>query len=182
MEIRSLLDFLRKPRYEIDPDPSLSTLGILLLWTLAISLFLAMLLGIISHVGPWNLEEHALDELFETYSTVTIFFLGCVLAPVFEEFIFRGPMWFFRNSTYFPWIFYGLTLAFALVHLSNYPNILEIWPLAPLLISPQLNIGIFLGFIRIRYGLLWSVLFHAVYNSVVLGPILLLHELGISFS
>lgn len=166
----------------VDPDPSLRTLGILLKWTLVISLVLAMLIGIVGHLGPWNLEEHALDELFEKYSAIAIFFLGCVLAPITEELIFRGPLWFFRDAKVFPWVFYGFTLAFALVHLSNYPNLKEIWPLAPLLISPQLNIGVFLGFIRIRFGLLWSILFHAVYNTVVLGPILLLHELGITFS
>lgn len=182
MQIRALLDFLKKPEYVADPDPSVRTLGILLMWTLVISLFLAILIGVISDLGPWNLEEHALDELFEKYSTITIFFLGCVLAPVIEELIFRGPLWFFRDSRIFPWVFYGFTLAFALVHLSNYPNLSEIWPLAPLLISPQLNIGVFLGFVRIRFGLLWSILFHAVYNTVVLGPILLLHELGISLS
>lgn len=180
MEIQALLDFLKKPGYTIDPDPSLRTLSILLIWALAVSLCLAMLLGIVGALGPWNLEEHAFDILFQELSPLTILFLACIAAPAVEELIFRGPLWFFRNSRYFPQVFYGFTLAFALVHLSNFPNLCEIWLLAPLLISPQLSIGVFLGFIRVRFGLLWSMVFHALYNAFLLGPMVLLYELGIT--
>lgn len=186
MEIQALLDFLKKPRYVEDPDASLSyrirTLFILLIWALAVSLCLALFIGIADSLGPWNLDEHAFDILLEEFSPFGVLLLACLAAPALEELIFRGPMWFFRNSGYFTWIFYGLTLAFALVHLSNYPNLYEIWPLALLLISPQLNIGLFLGFVRIRFGLLWAITFHAVYNFLLLGPMLLLYQLGITFS
>ncbi|MGB5316653.1 MAG: CPBP family intramembrane glutamic endopeptidase [Robiginitalea sp.] len=186
MQIQALLDFLKKPRYSADPEAPLSyrlrTLGILLIWALAVSLLLAMLLGVIGALGPWNLEEHAFDTLFEEFSPLAILFLTCIVAPAVEEFIFRGPLWFFRDSRYFPGVFYGFTLAFALVHLSNYPNRSEIWVLAPLLISPQLNIGLFLGFIRVRFGLSWAIVFHATYNAILLGPALLLYELGIPLS
>jgi membrane protease YdiL (CAAX protease family) len=186
MQIQALLDFLKQPRYEMDPNVSPSyrirTLFILLIWSLAVSLCLALLIGIADSLGPWNLGEHAFDILLEEFSPLGVLLLGCLIAPTLEELIFRGPMWFFRNSRYFPWIFYGLTLAFALVHLSNYPNLSEIWPLTLLLISPQLNIGGFLGFIRIRFGLLWAIAFHAAYNLLLLGPMLLLYQLGISFS
>lgn len=186
MQIQALLDFLREPRYVVDPNGSLSyrlrTLFILLIWALAVSLCLAVLIGIAGSLGPWNLEEHAFDVLFEEFSTLTILILACIVAPAVEELLFRGPLWFFKDSRYFPWVFYGFTLAFALVHLSNYPNTSEIWLLAPLLISPQLNIGAFLGFIRVRFGLLWGIAFHAAYNTLLLGPMLLLHELGITLS
>lgn len=186
MQIQALLDFLRKPRYVADPDGSFSyrirTLFILLIWAIAVSLCFAVFIGIADSLGPWNLEEHAFDVLLEEFSPLGVLLLACLAAPALEELIFRGPMWFFRDSRYFPWIFYVLTLAFALVHLSNYPNFSEIWPLALLLISPQLNIGVFLGFIRIRFGLLWAIAFHAAYNLVLLGPMLLLYQLGITFS
>ena len=186
MQIRALLDFLKKPRYAEDPDTALSyrirSLFILLIWALAVSLFLALLIGIADSFGPWSLDEHAFDILLEEFSPLGVLLLASLVAPALEELIFRGPMWFFRNSRYFPWIFYGLTLAFALVHLSNYPNLSEIWPLTLLLISPQLNIGVFLGFIRIRFGLLWAIFFHTAYNLLLLGPMILLYELGIPFS
>jgi membrane protease YdiL (CAAX protease family) len=186
MQIKEFLDFIKKPGYREDGDNSfndrLRIVSSLLMLALAISLALAFIIGILGELGPWNIEDHAFDALFEKYAATWILFLGCIVAPVMEELIFRGPMWFFRDSRYFPAIFYGLTLAFALIHLSNFPNVAEIWPIAPVLISPQLSIGLFLGFIRVRFGLLWSMAFHAAYNFIFLAPVLLLNELGIPFS
>ena len=186
MQIREFTDFIKNPHYleaEVSaPGDRLRILSSLLVLALGVSLILALILGVLGDLGPWNMEEHAFDVLFEKYSAIWILFLACLIAPVVEELIFRGPMWFFRNSRYFPGIFYGLTLAFALVHLSNFPNLTEIWFLAPILISPQVSIGVFLGFIRVRFGLLWSMAFHAAYNFIFLAPVLLLYELGIPFS
>lgn len=186
MEIKEFLNFLKKPRYTEDPDASLSYrirfTTVLLLVSLALSLGLAMMLGVLGAVGPWNIEEHAFDELFNTYSPMTILLLASLVAPALEELLFRGPMWFFRDSKYFPILFYASTLAFALVHLGNFPNFAEIWPVSPLLISPQFALGLFLGFVRVRFGLLWSIGFHSAYNTIVLAPLLLLNQLGIPLS
>ncbi|WP_289725201.1 CPBP family intramembrane glutamic endopeptidase [Robiginitalea aurantiaca] len=186
MGINSLIKFLRKPAYEVDPEPSpayrLRTSASLLAWALLIGLGLALLLGLIEAYVPYDLDEHALETLMETYSPLTILILASLVAPVLEELLFRGPMWYFRNSRYFPAFFYLFTLAFALVHLGNYPNLFEIWPISPLLISPQFILGLFLGFIRIRFGLIWCIGFHAAYNTVLLAPLLLLHELEIPLS
>lgn len=186
MEIKELLEFLKKPEYKENSNPSISyrvrTTGILLIWALAISLSLAIALGILGAVGPWNLDDHAFEVLLESYSSLTILLLAALVAPILEELVFRGPLWFFRDSTYFPVIFYAGALAFSLVHLSNFPNLTEIWPVSPLLISPQFTLGLFLGFIRIRFGLIWCIGFHAAYNTILLAPMLVLNELGISIS
>ena len=71
-------------------------------------------------------------------------------------------------------LFYGSCILFGLVHIFNYPNYLHIWYLIPLLFLPQLIIGLFLGFVRVHYGIGWSILTHGLYNGFLFLPQLLL--------
>ena len=178
MELKPLLEFLKDPVYLEDPKRSwqhrLSRTALLLPWALGVALTLALLIGIVSTLGPWNLEEHAIDQLLQKYPASLIFLLAVMAAPVIEEAIFRGPLLFFRGSRYFKIAFWGFTLMFALVHLGNFPGLEAVWFLSPLLVSPPFFLGIFTGFIRVRYGLLYSMLFHALYNGILLGPALFL--------
>lgn len=179
MEIKALLAFLKDPQYRTDPNQGwghrVRALALLLPWALGIGLVLALLLGILETLDSWDMGEHLITELLAEYPATVIFLLATVAAPAFEELLFRGPLWFFRDSRYFKAAFWSLTLAFALVHLTNYPGISQHWYLAPLLISPQLCLGIFLGFVRVRFGLLSAILFHAAYNGILLGPALLVY-------
>jgi len=179
MEIRSLLAFLKDLKYEADPEPGWRPrfwkTTLLLPWALGIGLVLAMLLGLAEALGPWELDQHVMEDLLTEYPPALIFLLATVVAPVLEELLFRGPLWFFRDSRYFKAAFWGLTVLFALIHLSNFPHLSDHWVMAPLLVSPQFSLGIFLGFIRVRYGLLYAMLFHAAYNGILLGPALLIY-------
>ena len=66
----------------------------------------------------------------------------------------------------FGWVFYGSTLLFALVHVTNYtPLTTQTFLLAPLLVLPQFVGGTMLGYIRIRYGIGFSILYHAAFNA-----------------
>ena len=186
MKDSRLIDFLKTPEYREDPNPSrayrIQTCLVLLFWALGISVSLGLLIGVLGELGPWNLEEHVFDTLFEAYSPAGVLALAVIMAPVLEELIFRGPLWFFRNSGYFPLAFYAIALAFALVHLGNFPNLSEVWPVSFVLVSPQLVIGLILGFLRVRFGLLWAIGFHMAYNAILIVPMLLLYELGIPIS
>lgn len=178
MEIRRLLAYLQHPEYREDPETSFSyrarVCSHLMVWALGIGVILGIMMGILGEVGPWELDEHAFDQLLEEYPIALIGFLLVVVAPVLEELIFRAPLLFFRGSRYFKLLFYGAAVSFGAVHLSNFPNISEIWFLAPLLISPQVVLGLFLGYIRVRFGLAWAMAFHGVYNGILAGPFLLM--------
>jgi membrane protease YdiL (CAAX protease family) len=65
----------------------------------------------------------------------------------------------------FPIVFYGVSvLAFGLVHAANYHlDAVPFWMYAVLCL-PQLVAGTFLGYTRLRYGLGFAFLFHAVHN------------------
>ena len=73
------------------------------------------------------------------------------------------------------WLFYGLAIGFGLIHLSNFTGFAgQAWFLAPLLVLPQTALGVFLGFIRLRYGFWSSVLTHAFHNACTLTPLILM--------
>ena len=72
-----------------------------------------------------------------------------------------------------------LTIAFGYIHIFNFEMNVATILLSPLLVMPQINLGIFAGYIRVCFGLLWSILLHAMYNLFLTGPILVLQFLDI---
>lgn len=71
-------------------------------------------------------------------------------------------------------IFYASAIYFGFIHTANYSNIAEVWYLALLLVLPQIIAGIFLGYVRIRYGLIWSIVLHSIYNGSLIFPVFLM--------
>lgn len=149
-----------------------------LLWCLTIGLLLSMLSGILTQIFSLELGDHASDELL-TKPIYLIIFLVSIAAPLIEELIFRAPLALFKKSVYFKYIFYAFTFAFGAVHITNFELNAQVLLLGPILIAPQIIVGCFLGYIRVRIGLLWSILLHAAYNSILSIPIIMAKILNI---
>ncbi|KPL68855.1 hypothetical protein SZ64_12560 [Erythrobacter sp. SG61-1L] len=97
-------------------------------------------------------------------------FLALLIAMPLGWFFLRKkgtPGWFDAG---FPAIFYLGAAGFALLHMANYPSFSVI---ALPLVLPQLWAGLVLGFIRMRIGLVASMLAHALSNSAALTVALL---------
>jgi membrane protease YdiL (CAAX protease family) len=73
------------------------------------------------------------------------------------------PAWFTRH---FPWLMWGSTLLFGLIHLGNYEPLHS--PLGLLVVLPQTLGGLLLAYTRTRLGLGAAMLHHAGYNAVLL--------------
>lgn len=86
--------------------------------------------------------------------------------PALQQFYVRYPRL----------IFYCLTLLFGAIHITNY--VVQVWWLLPILVLPQVIIGLWLGFIRLRYGFGWAIVAHGFHNGCLLVPILLIGVLG----
>lgn len=69
---------------------------------------------------------------------------------------------------HYGWVFYGATTLFALLHLINFTPNLQIVLLAPLLVLPQLLLGLILGYLRVRLGMIWAIALHGLYNGLIL--------------
>ncbi len=181
--LQNVLQFLRKPVYKEDEEFNLEyRIGVLiklLVLSLLISLVLGMLIGILESHSSLDLGRHAMDLLLEQYSLWFVFLAAVILAPLLEELIFRGPLIFFRKSRYFAFFLYGSTLIFGFYHITNFELSREVLLLSPILVAPQLCVGVFLAYIRVRFGLLWAILLHALYNFALIGPVLVFKFLNI---
>jgi|GEM_PF-494029 len=74
-------------------------------------------------------------------------------------------------ETLFPHIFFMTAMIFGFVHISNFSGDMH-WYAVPVLVLPQFTMGLLLGYIRLRYGMLSNILLHAVNNfipAVMLG-------------
>jgi len=125
------------------------------------SLALGFVIQLVSTLVGFNQDNHAVIEMFENYSPLLILVLAVVMAPVLEELVFRAPLALFKNTVYFKYAFHTSVILFGLVHISNFGNLKGFYWLIPILVAPQLFAGIFLGYIRTKLGLLWSILLHA---------------------
>lgn len=176
--------FLKNPVYQedtnIDFKHRFAILVRLLFYALVISFVLGMLIENFETVFKLDLGKHAIEDFLQAHSPWLLLILAAILAPLLEELFFRGPLYFFKESRFFKYAFYALTLSFGFYHITNFELTFTTLTLSPVLVAPQLVLGVFLGFIRVRFGLAWAIALHAFYNFVLIGPIVLLQLLNIA--
>ena len=73
----------------------------------------------------------------------------------------------------FPFIFHFAAITFGLMHLTNFEHINNYFLAIPL-VSSQLVSGYVLGFTRMKFGLIYSMGLHAVWNFITSLPILIM--------
>ncbi len=200
-----LFAFLKSPKDEKDPIQTqkyrFKALLSILVLDIIIAIILIQLIFLVETLGLVDLGSHKSMDLMEENPYLALFF-GIIIAPIFEEIIFRtyiverySPIKiiaFFvgitgthnRNNTYhrlkkywekyYKVVIYFSALLFAYIHITNYDINTDIWLFSPLLVSPQFVIGLFLAYIRVKFGLVWAILFHALHNIVFMLPVFLL--------
>lgn len=84
------------------------------------------------------------------------------------------------NPPNLKFVFYTSAVFFALVHLGNYSNFIfaEHFYWIPFLVVIQFFAGLLLGYIRLNHGMKWAILFHGVYNAVLIIPAIYFYEGG----
>ena len=65
-------------------------------------------------------------------------------------------------------IFYGSAILFSLLHLSNYSFQINELPKYLFLIIPQLCSGLIYGYIRVKNGMIYSILLHSIHNTILM--------------
>ena len=210
MTFHALWRFIKKP-VELSEDKAslqlkIGTCGALFLIQIPPLLVLMALVGGLEQLGLWDEDMHSLQKIFQEMEPVLIFLFAVIVAPLFEEVMFRLILKFRSNflilwsihigvalhlgqkrsllktarkvwDKFYGWIFYLMAVAFGLMHIMNFEPSLNIYLLAPILVAPQILIGINLGYLRVRFGLIWSILFHAFYNGILMSIALLTGEI-----
>ncbi len=163
-----LVNYLKNPVLEKDTNQENSYRFKKFFHLLVISILtgaaLTPLFALIEHLGWVDMNTHAMEELMKNMSKIS-FSICCNCAPLLEELFFRAPITLFQNKKYFKIVFYAFAVIFGLIHLSNFKITTNVLLLAPILVAPQIILGGYLGFIRVRFGLQWSILLHASYNA-----------------
>lgn len=72
-------------------------------------------------------------------------------------------------------IHYLLIGFFCMKHLDNYILTSKVLLLFPILLFPQFLSGIFLSFVRVRFGFNYSILLHMMINAIAYLPLMILH-------
>ncbi|BDC98080.1 type II CAAX prenyl endopeptidase Rce1 family protein [Persicobacter psychrovividus] len=99
------------------------------------------------------------------YSFVIIGAFAVGLYLYFSDFrVRRNQLWEKHGNA----IFWFSVISFGLAHMVNFIAVdIPIWAI-PLMVLPQLVAGYFLGFVRLKFGIRYSILFHCLHNSLLL--------------
>lgn len=171
-----LISFIRKPNdIQIKTAPRQKLL-------LIFNLLIIEIIFSLIFVFPANYiaEKFITVKETEAFKNLTLFdalFLVVFLAPLLEELIFRYSLRYnklfsgFINrekwDRIFPFLVYVFSIVFGFVHLDNYVNDSPLfYALSPLIIISQLSGGLMLSYIRVRLNLVYSFLYHAVWNGL----------------
>ncbi|MFC6100435.1 CPBP family intramembrane glutamic endopeptidase [Olivibacter domesticus] len=122
-----------------------------------------------------------------------IFLYAVILAPLFEELIFRLPLRYNKNWIWrkieslfrlqpqvfwlqnYKYILYTFVFLFGIVHLMNYTNKEFLFFLiAPLIVGSQLFGGLLLSYTRLKLGFWWGVAQHSIWNGLIITLSLIL--------
>jgi hypothetical protein len=178
--ILHILEILPSNRNE-DPDATLNSLGYII--------FLAPLLEELVFRLPLRLSRITLSVSFAVFiiaviknffiqeDNYTIYLLSVPLSAIIfgllsyvtDIYLKINKLW----EKHFFYVFYFFVLIFGLSHLFNY-NEIHWWMIlsSPLLTLPHIIMGLFLGFIRMNYGFLYSFFFHATINLIPSVPLI----------
>ncbi|MEI7502631.1 MAG: CPBP family intramembrane glutamic endopeptidase [Paludibacter sp.] len=166
----------------------------------AMGIFFLMLWGLKS-LGIFTDENHKILALLKSLSFSSIVLIFIVLIPVLEELIFRlylrykhnilarffifGFIITGRNNKIkieeafkrfwfkqYKYIFYFSAIIFGFVHVFNYDYNIKMLLLFPLLTAPQIVMGVFLGYMRVRFNIFQSIILHSLHNAIFVIPAL----------
>lgn len=168
-----LIRYLKHPVLEEDKNTNflyrIKKFGFLLIICLLTGIAISPIFSIIETFGLVNMENHAIEDMIKEFSKLQIFLFAVVMAPILEELIFRAPLKLFRKVENFKIVFYTFAIIFGLIHIANFNTTLNVVLLSPILVAPQIILGGYLGFIRVRFGLIWSIALHACYNGILMA-------------
>ena len=106
-------------------------------------------------------SESNLYSINTVYKTVSIVLIGII-----THFFLKESYLQMIKGKYYPIYFYSITVLFGLVHLFNFYKIvpMNLLIFAPLFVLPQIILGAFTGYIRLKNGLIWSIIMHCIFN------------------
>lgn len=196
-EIRSLLQFLKKPTLGFDPNGKVKRFFKILLLDVVLTGIMLVVITLLDQIEViHNNLHHKANEI----NSIVLVISAIIFAPVLEEFVFRyflvnkrfNPLRIFirknkktsneyeytddevdeeaRNwNRILPKVFYIFATLFGLVHIHNYEiNIVSLL-LMPILICTPFILGLLAGYLRVKVNFGAAVGLHVIHNLIFLG-------------
>ena len=167
--LEALVNYLQLEHALEDPDTTLILLGVLVVPPIEEVVFRLWL-----RVNRSALFAVAFLVLFVGVLLLPVSNRGAVLLIALSVLILVATLMGYDADIervvahYFGFFFYGSTVLFALTHITNYEPLNATTLLfAPVLVLPQFLMGTVLGYVRVRYGIGYSILFHVVVNAIL---------------
>lgn len=178
-----------------------SKLFLVLILDLVIASICVLLLLILEEQGLFSTENHKTTELLRSQPKGVVIFVLTIVIPIIEELIFRlylryknnYLLRFFISLFYvagknkkehiekrikkiwykkYVYIFYLSAIMFGFVHIFNFDSNKNLLLLLPIITAPQIFVGIFAGYLRVRFSLIWGYFLHAIHNLIFILPFL----------
>lgn len=157
----------------------------------------------LEQLGLLGTASHKAIKFFQLLPVWLIILFGSLILPFIEELIFRLYLRLKENyplklliflisliglkskeqvniyietkwQNYYKVIFYLSALIFGFVHIANYEYSFMLLLFSPIIIAPQFLLGLFIGYLRVKYGLLWGFFLHGLHNLIFLAVLFLL--------
>jgi hypothetical protein len=167
--LEALVNYLQLKHALEDPNTTLILLGVLVVPPIEEVVFRLWL-----RVNRSALFAVAFLVLFVGVLLLPVSNLGAVLLIALSVLILVATLMGYDADIeqvvahHFGFFFYASAVLFALTHITNYtPLNPQTLLFAPLLVMPQFIVGTMLGYIRVRYGIGYSILFHVVVNAIL---------------
>ena len=159
---------------------------------------LILLISGLETLGLVDPDNHKIMDMIKSYPVVLLLVLTVVIGPLIEELIFRLYLRYKDNyalrflisivsltgvrneqkaETFFislwkkryKFIFYFSAVIFGLIHISNFEFSYTILLLSPILVAPQIILGLIIGYSRVRNGFVSGLLLHSLHNAFFIG-------------
>ncbi|MFE3871154.1 CPBP family intramembrane glutamic endopeptidase [Flavobacterium sp. ZS1P70] len=159
---------------------------------------LITLISALETMGLVNSEDHKLNDVIMTWPIWSVLLFTVVIGPFIEELIFRSYLRYKKNYLFnfiislvslsgfrneqkietfltsfwkkrYKFIFYFSAILFGVIHINNFKFSYTILLLSPILVAPQIVLGLFIGFLRVRYGFILGFLLHVIHNAIFIG-------------
>lgn len=168
---QNIIEYLKNPVLETDLNTNLNYrfkifFQILIICILT-SYIITPLYSIIEYLKLVDMGSHKAEKMFKDLNVFQILLTASLVVPILEELIFRGPITLFRKAKPFKYMFYTSSIIFGFIHIFNFEITTNVLLLSPLLVLPQLLVGSYFGYIRVKFGLFWSILLHGSYNGIL---------------
>lgn len=147
--------------------------------------WLLLVLGIV--IAP--LLEEPIYRLHLDFKKPSIWWgLGLSVLVISEVWITVVLLWIWLLFLLFkvskgdkPKLKYGVFISsalFAIVHLGNFTDFdyAQYFYWIPFMVGAQFLIGLVLSYIRLNYGMKWAIIFHGVYNAILILPAIYFYE------